>query len=105
MIEDLTALPMANASLLDEGTAAAEAVVMCVEHARSTGAAGAKRTVFWVQRETHPQTIAVTPPRPEPLGIELRTGSTAEITSALGTDVAGVLLSYPTTDGRIDDHR
>ncbi|HSS02160.1 MAG TPA: aminomethyl-transferring glycine dehydrogenase, partial [Kofleriaceae bacterium] len=105
MIEDLTALPMANASLLDEGTAAAEAVVMCVEHARSTGAAGAKRTVFWVQSETHPQTIAVMRTRAEPLGIALRTGSVAEITAALGPDVAGVLLSYPTTDGRIDDHR
>src|SRR5690242_12413644 len=60
MVEDLTALPMANASLLDEATAAAEAMVMCVEHARSAAAPSArKRDVFWVQAETHPQTIAV----------------------------------------------
>src|SRR5438552_3815716 len=79
------------------------------EHARSTGAAGAKRTVFWVQSETHPQTIAVMRTRAEPLGIALRTGSTAEIAAALSSvasgDVAGVLLSYPTTDGRVEDHR
>ena len=103
MIEDLTALPMANASLLDEATAAAEAMVMCVERAR--GAGQKDRRVFWVQAETHPQTIAVMHTRAEPLGIELAVGTIAEITAALGGSVAGVLLSYPTTDGRIDDHR
>src|SRR5689334_6238219 len=66
MIEDLTGLPMANASLLDEATAAAEAMNMCVEHAER------KRLVFWVQAETHPQTIAVMRTRAEPLKIELR---------------------------------
>src|SRR5512138_2900077 len=73
MIEDLTALPMANASLLDEATAAAEAMMMCVEHARGAGGAG-QRQVFWIQAETHPQTIAVMHTRAEPLGIALRTG-------------------------------
>jgi glycine dehydrogenase len=105
MIEDLTALPMANASLLDEATAAAEAMVMCVEHARSGEAAGKHRSQFWVQAETHPQTLAVMHTRAEPLGIALRVGTTAEIAAGLGPEVAGVLLSYPTTDGRIDDHR
>jgi len=99
MIEDLTALPMANASLLDEATAAAEAVLMCVEKSER------KRTTFWVQAETHPQTIAVMTTRAEPLGITLRVGTTDEIVAALGPDVAGVLLSYPTTDGRVEDHR
>jgi len=104
MIEDLTALPMANASLLDEATAAAEAVTMCVERARGNdGKLG--RHVFWVQAETHPQTIAVMRTRAEPVGVELRVGSAAEIAAGLGADVAGVLLSYPTTDGRIDDYR
>ncbi|HEX7841102.1 MAG TPA: aminomethyl-transferring glycine dehydrogenase [Kofleriaceae bacterium] len=102
LIEDLTALPMANASLLDEATAAAEAMVMCTEHAR---AGGAERRVFWVQAETHPQTIAVMHTRAEPLGIELKVGTAAEIAAGLSAGVAGVLLSYPTTDGRIDDHR
>jgi glycine dehydrogenase len=101
MIEDLTALPMANASLLDEATAAAEAMAMCIEHARTEHA----RPVFWVQAETHPQTIAVMHTRAEPLGIALKVGTTAEIAAGLGPDVAGVLLSYPTTDGRIEDYR
>jgi glycine dehydrogenase len=104
MIEDLTALPMANASLLDEATAAAEAVTMCVERARGNdGKIG--RRVFWVQTETHPQTLAVMRTRAEPVGVELRVGSAAEIAAGLGSEVAGVLLSYPTSDGRIDDYR
>ena len=102
MIENLTALPMANASLLDEATAAAEAMNMCIEHVRSDAG---KRMAFWVQAETHPQTIAVMRTRAEPLGIELRVGTVAEIARGLGADVAGVLLSYPTTDGRIEDYR
>src|SRR5262245_4301525 len=93
MVEDLTALPMANASLLDEATAAAEAMNMCVERS------GRARLEMWVQAETHPQTIAVMATRAEPLGIALRVGTVAEIEQALGPAVAGVLLSYPTTDG------
>jgi len=98
MIEDLTALPMANASLLDEATAAAEAMNMCVQRTEK------KRLVFWVQAETHPQTIAVMATRAEPLGIELRVGTAAEIEQALDHEVAGILLSYPTTDGRVDGY-
>src|SRR3954468_13927805 len=105
MVEDLTALPMANASLLDEATAAAEAMTMCVAHAADRDPRAARRQVFWVQAETHPQTIAVMHTRAEPLGIALRVGTVAEIAAGLGPDVAGVLLSYPTTDGRIDDPR
>ena len=102
MIEDLTALPLANASLLDEATAAAEAMNMCVER---TASGGGKRRVFWVQAETHPQTVAVMATRAEPLGIELKVGTAAEIDQHLGEGVAGILISYPTTDGRIDDPR
>ncbi|MBX3157237.1 MAG: aminomethyl-transferring glycine dehydrogenase [Deltaproteobacteria bacterium] len=102
MVEDLTALPMANASLLDEATAAAEAMHMCVgqhEH---------KRKTFWVHADTHPQTIAVCATRAEPLGFALQVGDGAAIAAGLlasGPDVAGILLSYPTTDGRVDDPR
>ena len=99
MVQDLTGLPMANASLLDEATAAAEAMNMCVERGER------KRTTFWVQLETHPQTLAVMATRAEPIGITLKVGTVAEIEAALGADVAGVLLSYPTTDGRLDDPR
>src|SRR5689334_121789 len=72
MVQDLTALPLANASLLDEGTAAAEAMHMCIER-------GDKRRVFWAQAETHPQTLAVMATRAEPLGIALRIGTLEEI--------------------------
>jgi glycine dehydrogenase len=98
MIEDLTALPLANASLLDEATAAAEAMNMCVEHGQR------KRRTFWVHDATHPQTINVMRTRAEPLGIVMKVGTPAQIASALDAQVAGVLLSYPTTDGRIDDY-
>ncbi len=99
MIEDLTALPMANASLLDEATAAAEAMHMCFAEGDH------KRAAFWIQAETHPQTIAVMRTRAEPLGIELRVGSIDQLAAGLGPDVAGVLLSYPTTDGTVHDYR
>jgi glycine dehydrogenase len=99
MVEDLTALPLANASLLDEATAAAEAMNMCVERAER------KRLTFWVQDATHPQTIAVMATRAEPLAIALRVGSATEIEANLDASVAGVLLSYPTTDGRVEDYR
>jgi glycine dehydrogenase len=101
MVQDLTGLPLANASLLDEATAAAEAMNMCVERGGST----AKRRVFWAQAETHPQTLAVMATRAEPLGIKLQIGTLEEIDAHVGPDVAGVLLSYPTTDGRIVDLR
>jgi glycine dehydrogenase len=103
MVEDLTALPMANASLLDEATAAAEAMHMCF------GKAEHKRTGFWVHDATHPQTINVMRTRAEPLGIVLHVASLAdiltEVTASAGGDVAGVLFSYPTTDGQVIDLR
>jgi glycine dehydrogenase len=95
LVADLTALPLANASLLDEATAAAEAMNMCVEaHDR-------KRVVFWAAADCHPQTLSVLATRAEPHGITLRIGIPEEI----GDDVAGVLVQYPTTDGRVEDHR
>ncbi|MDX2089343.1 MAG: aminomethyl-transferring glycine dehydrogenase [Kofleriaceae bacterium] len=98
LIENLTALPIANASLLDEGTAAAEAMVMAYEacaHARKT---------FWVDAATHPQTIAVMQTRAEPLGIKLTVAAPDAFALDAG-DVCGALLSYPTTDGAVVDHR
>ncbi|HMG22050.1 MAG TPA: glycine dehydrogenase (aminomethyl-transferring), partial [Kofleriaceae bacterium] len=89
MIEDLTGLGMANASLLDEGTAAAEAMHMCF------GQADQKRARFWVHDATHPQTIAVMRTRAEPLKIDLAVGTLAEIEAGLDANTAGVLISYP----------
>jgi glycine dehydrogenase len=99
MCADLTGLPLANASLLDEGTAGAEAMAMCVEaHER-------KRKVFLVDAAAHPQTIAVMRTRAEPLAIDLRVVACGDMTGALGADVAGLLLQYPTTDGQVHDER
>jgi glycine dehydrogenase len=104
LIEDLTGLPIANASLLDEGTAAAEAMHLCaaVNH-RSGGAA------FFVADDCHPQTIAVVETRAAAIGIEVRVGRPEEIDFSAdgktgGTDLIGILLQYPTTDGRIVDY-
>ena len=99
MIEDLTALPMANASLLDEGTAAAEAMVMCFERSSH------QKALFWVDAATHPQTIAVMRTRAEPLGIELRIAEPQSFDPQTYATACGALLSYPTTDGRVLDHR
>ena len=96
LVADLTGLPLTNASLLDEATAAAEAMHMC--HALARG----PRRSFVVADDCHPQTIAVVRTRARPMGIEVRVARTDAL--ALGDDVFGVLLQYPTTDGRVRDY-
>ncbi len=91
---DLTGLPLANASLLDEATAAAEAMSLLMNQA----AAG--RTVFVVDDGCHPQTTAVVETRARPLGVEVRVGKPGEL---LDSSVFGVLLAYPATDGEVKD--
>ena len=100
MVADLTALPLANASLLDEATAAAEAMAMCLAIARS---AGQERNEFFVSVDCHPQTIAVMRTRAEPLGITLHVGGTTAI-DFTNAKLAGILLQYPTTDGYVGDY-
>ncbi|MSR45030.1 MAG: glycine dehydrogenase (aminomethyl-transferring) [Phycisphaerales bacterium] len=97
MISDLTGLPLCGASLLDEGTAAAEAMSMCLS------IAGESRRKFFVAEDCHPQTIAVVETRAQWLGIEIVVGnpSTFSPTDAF----CGVLVQYPTTDGRIECFR
>jgi glycine dehydrogenase len=97
MVADLTALPLANASLLDEGTAAAEAMAMC--HALDRG----QRRVFYVSDGCHPQTIAVVKTRAASLGLEVRVGR-AEEADLAAEGAFGLLLQYPTTDGRVRDY-
>lgn len=94
MVADLTGLAVANASLLDEGTAAAEAMSMCAS-------GKPKANQFFVSEKCHPQTIAVLQTRAEPLGIELVIGNHDEV--ELTPDMFGALLQYPDTDGRIDE--
>ncbi|MFI5183773.1 MAG: aminomethyl-transferring glycine dehydrogenase, partial [Vicinamibacteria bacterium] len=97
VIADLTGLPLANASLLDEATAAAEAMHMC--HA----VAGAARQAFFVASDCHPQTLAVVRTRAAPLGIAVHVGDPATVDlAAMG--VFGVLVQYPTTDGLVADY-
>ena len=95
MIADLTAMPIANASLLDEATAAAEAMSMC---ATQTG-----RKAFFVADDCHPQTIGVIETRAKGLGIEVLIGNLAAM-DLESREFAGVLVQYPATDGRIGDH-
>ncbi len=98
MVADLTGLPMANASLLDEGTAAAEAMHM------ARAVTDDDRNVFWVAADCHPQTIEVVKTRAGAIGVEVRVGRPEELSGPLPEDVYGVLLQYPATDGRIADY-
>jgi len=97
MVADLTGLEIANASLLDEATAAAEAMIMCHGLQAREG-----RNVFFVSATCHPQTIAVAQTRAEPLGIEVVVGDHARFD--LSEKVFGVLVQYPATDGPILDY-
>lgn len=100
VITDLTGLPLANASLLDEATAAAEAMAMCLAISRSSGH---ERTEFFASQDCHPQTIAVMQTRAEPLGMTLCVGRTQDIDFS-NPQLAGILLQYPTTDGYVGDY-
>jgi glycine dehydrogenase len=98
MIADLTGLEIANASLLDEATAAAEAMTMAKRAQRR-----AESTVFFVSEQCHPQTIAVVQTRATPMGIEVVVGDHA--TYDFGRGTFGVLLQYPDTEGTVADYR
>ncbi len=96
MVADLTGMEIANASLLDEATAAAEAMTLAKRSAKS------KSKVFFVQDSVHPQTLELLRTRAEPMGIELLIGKPAE---ALSADTFGVLLQYPDSLGNIGDYK
>src|SRR5881396_1795265 len=95
MIMDLTALDIANASLLDEATAAAEAMSLC-------HAVAPNRKTFFVADNCHPQTIAVVQTRAKPLGIEIKIGEHSRF--KFDQAVFGALVQYPATDGAIHDY-
>ncbi|WP_447975221.1 aminomethyl-transferring glycine dehydrogenase [Nitrospira sp. Kam-Ns4a] len=100
MVADLTGLPLANASLLDEATAAAEAMTMCLRIADHEAGGSRTRTGFFVAEDCHPQTIAVLETRAEPLGIRLQVGRPDRIQL---DGLFGLLLQYPATDGVVRD--
>ena len=97
MICDLTGLDVANASLLDEGTAAAEAMALAER------ASNVKTKSFFVDHEVHPQTLAVLRTRAEPLGWSIIVGDPARDLDK--ADVFGALFQYPGTHGGIHDPR
>ena len=99
VITDLTGLEIANASMLDEGTAAAEAMMMC--HRLKEGDAAAHR-VFFVSDRCHPQTIDIVKTRAQPLGIEVVVGDHRSF--AVAANCFGVLVQYPDTTGSIHDY-
>ncbi|SDM11319.1 glycine dehydrogenase [Catalinimonas alkaloidigena] len=100
VVTDLTGMEIANASLLDEGTAAAEAMSMFYALRKP---AKKDAHVFFVSDKCHPQTIEVLQTRATPLGIELRVGDHREVDVTAG-DVFGMLLQYPATDGSVFDY-
>lgn len=102
MVSDLTGLPIANASLLDEGTAAAEAMSMFygLKNKRNRGEA---KNVFWVSDKVFPQTIDLLKTRAQPLDIEVKVAPWQEF--ELTERTFGFLLQYPNMDGAVEDYR
>ncbi|MET3715238.1 aminomethyl-transferring glycine dehydrogenase [Pseudomonas sp. PvP001] len=98
LISDLTGLPIANASLLDEATAAAEAMTFCKRLSKNKGSQR-----FFASSHCHPQTLAVLITRAEPLGIEVVVGDEHELADTDG--FFGALLQYPASNGDIFDYR
>ncbi|GER32106.1 glycine dehydrogenase (decarboxylating) [Striga asiatica] len=97
LITDLTGLPMSNASLLDEGTAAAEAMAMCNNIQKG------KRKTFLVASNCHPQTIDVCKTRADGFDLKVLVSDLKDISYKSG-DVCGVLVQYPGTEGEILDY-
>jgi glycine dehydrogenase len=98
MVMDLTGMSIANASLLDEGTAAAEAMTMSYGVQTKKGLQR-----YWVSADCFPQTIDVLQTRAQPLGIEIVVGDWQNIDFSQG--YFGILLQYPAVDGAVHDYR
>ncbi|MFM1906224.1 MAG: hypothetical protein RIT32_1020 [Actinomycetota bacterium] len=93
-VQDLTGLPIANASMLDEATAAAEAMTLARRNTK------VESNVFVIDADTHPQTIEVIRTRANPLGIEIKL---ADLSRQLDFEYFGLLISYPASSGNIYD--
>ena len=98
LVTDLTGLDIANASMLDEATAAAEAMMLC-HRAKNSAEAG----LFFVSDRCHPQTIDLVKTRATPLGITVQTGDAAAFDPASVPGLFGLLVQYPDTTGDIRD--
>src|SRR3984893_3933358 len=102
MVADLTALPLANASLLDEGTAAAEAMTMFF-NSLNKDHDHISRAKFFVDKDIFPQTLAVLLTRAAPIGIEIVLGDYR--TGAMDGSFFGAIVQYPNDKGSIEDYR
>ena len=100
MVIDLTGMEIANASLLDEGTAAAEAMAMLFDDVKDEA-----RRIFFVSEVCHPQTIEVVRGRAEPLGIKVMVGAHDNLDlKTFGDELFGGLVQYPASDGALHDY-
>lgn len=104
MISSLTGLPIANASLLDEGTAAGEAMSMSFHNLRG------KKNIYVIDKNLHPQTIEVIYSRADNIGVEileidLTTSEGIELLKSKSSEICGALVQYPGTDGSIHDYK
>lgn len=97
MIADITGLPLAGASLLDESTAAAEAMAMCYSLQNQ------KKTKFFVDERCHPQNIALARTRGDALGMQVQVGAVHKDLDLSGDDFCGVMVQYPDTYGGVED--
>ena len=102
MISDLTAMPLANCSLLDEATAAAEAATM-MHNLRSRAQQKSGANTLFVDEEIFPQNLAVIQTRAIPQGITVRVGSYKEL--EFTPDIFGCIIQYPNNSGNIEDYR
>lgn len=98
LVSDLTGMEIANASLLDEGTAVAEAMTFCKRLSKNKGA-----NAFFVSKHCHPQTIDVVRTRAEPLGYEIVVGDEFALDDV--SSFFGAVLQYPATEGDVHDVR
>jgi glycine dehydrogenase len=101
MICDLTGLEIANASLLDEATACAEAMMMC-HRIKAGDAAGGERNTFLVADHCHPQNIDLVRTRADALGLTVEVGELSKLVP--GPQVFGVLVQYPASNGAVHDY-
>lgn len=94
LVSEVTGLEVANASLLDEGTAAAEAMTLCTRHN--------KRRKLYISDKVHPQTLAVVRTRTDALDIQIVVGPIDQCDLA-SREISGILLQYPDTTGNVRD--
>lgn len=97
MVCDLSGMDIANASLLDEATACAEAMTLC----RRVKEADAQRNTFWIDSDCHPQNIDLVQTRAEALGLQVVVGDRRN--PQIGSEVFGVLVQYPGSSGEVGD--